>query len=58
MSNIQTFSTNKRMLSDKYHKCYAEPLFSLNTKVEGRGAHIKGGKGQASCLIDFSLTRH
>lgn len=44
MSNIQTFSTNKRMLSDKYHKHYAEPLFSLNTKVEGRGAHIKGGR--------------
>lgn len=44
MSNIQTFSTNKRMLSDKCHKCYAEPLFSLNTKVEGRGAHIKGGE--------------
>ena len=32
------------MLGDKYHKCYAEPLFSLNTKVEGRGAHIKGGE--------------
>lgn len=44
MSNIQTFSTNKRMLSDKYHKCYAEPLFSLNTKVEGRG-HILRGEG-------------
>ena len=34
------------MLSDKYHKCYAEPLFSLNTKVEGRGAHIKWGGGR------------
>ena len=32
------------MLSDKCHKCYAEPLFSLNIKVEGRGAHIKGGE--------------
>ena len=31
------------MLSDKCHICYAEPLFSLNIEVEGRGAHIKGG---------------
>ena len=45
------------MLSDKCHKCYAEPLFSLNVKVEGRGEHINGngggGEGQGPCLIGF-----
>ena len=39
------------MLSVKCHKCYAEPLFSLNIKVEGRGAHIKGGGGVGAGLM-------
>ena len=42
------------MLSDKCHKCYAEPLFSLNVKVEGRGEHINGnGGGGAGPMSDW-----
>ena len=42
------------MLSDKCHKCYAEPLFSLNVKVEGRGEHINGnGGGGAGPMPDW-----
>ena len=43
------------MLGDKCHKCYAEPLFSLNIKVEGRGAHIKGGRGRPHACLTFLL---
>ena len=55
ISNLPTFSTNKRMLSVKCHKCYAEPPFSLNIKVEGRGAHIKGGGGRPPASLTFLL---